>query len=246
MLVASARHVGFGTVQDRRRRIVDGVAATPFHGSRLRRSAEGSQRFAFFGCHLQISCSAPNVRGVRLATRCGSPISTTPLCAPSMGAVLMGFKSPVRESNMRRKDHGKHKPRSRSGRQLSGWRKTRQEPQADEQEPHTRPTGRGELAQHSEAVRPSPGGKWGCCAAEDRVLTWGDPEEEMPREVSRGHSTEQRAGGGEPPVETKIPEDSMPGRAEPMRNRPTTGRTFTPITPVGEARTRAALTGSMG
>ncbi len=53
-----------------------------------------------------------------------------------MGAVLMGFKSPVRESNMKREHHGKHQPKSRSGGQPSGWRKTRQEPRADEQEPH--------------------------------------------------------------------------------------------------------------
>ena len=35
--------------------------------------------------------------------------------------------------------------------------------------------GRGELAQHSEAVRPSPGDKCCRCATENRVLTWGDP-----------------------------------------------------------------------
>ena len=34
-------------------------------------------------------------------------IATKALCAPIMGAVLMGFKSPLRESNMERKRHGK-------------------------------------------------------------------------------------------------------------------------------------------
>jgi hypothetical protein len=38
----------------------------------------------------------------------GHRYDSTHLCAPSMGAVLMGFKSPVRESNMARKHHGKH------------------------------------------------------------------------------------------------------------------------------------------
>ena len=45
------------------------------------------------------------------------------------------------------------------------------QPQAHEQEPHTRPTGSGELAQHSETGRFSPGGKCGGCVAEIRALT---------------------------------------------------------------------------
>ena len=40
-------------------------------------------------------------------TRRGATYRTSPLCAPSMDAVLMGFKSPVRESNMVREHHGK-------------------------------------------------------------------------------------------------------------------------------------------
>jgi hypothetical protein len=60
---------------------------------------------------------------------------------------------------------------------------------ADGQKPHTRPTGTGELAQHSEAVWFSPGGKCGGRAGKQRVLTWGDPGEEMPWEVSRRHTS---------------------------------------------------------
>jgi len=63
-------------------------------------------------------------------------------------------------------------------------------PRADEQEPHTRPMRWGELAQHSEAHWFSRRGKCGGCAAEGCVLTWGDPTEEMPWEVSRSHSSE--------------------------------------------------------
>ena len=35
----------------------------------------------------------------------------------------------------------------------------------------------------------SRGGKCGGRAGKQRVLTWGDPKEEMPWEVSRGHSS---------------------------------------------------------
>ena len=124
--------------------------------------------------------------------------------------------------------------------------------------PHGRPTGLGELApacadlsawghaqaeasagrHHSETVRFDPGGKWGGCVVVTRVLTWGDPMEEMPWDLrrlgsdersstegrnpagvneagdERIHSAEaivagQRAGGVHMPVETKKPEDSM-------------------------------------
>ncbi len=63
-----------------------------------------------------------------------------------------------------------------------------------------RPTRPGELAQHSEAGRSTRGGKCGGRAGKQRVLTWGDPAWATGREVSRGHSTEQRAGGWEQPV----------------------------------------------
>ena len=56
-----------------------------------------------------------------------------------------------------------------------------------------------------------------------RALTWGDPEEEMPREVSRGRSTEQRAGNK--------PEDLMSGRAELANEHSTAERTLGPMTP---------------
>lgn len=61
-------------------------------------------------------------------------------------------------------------------------------PRANEREPHRRPVGPGELAHHSEAVRFSPGGKWGGCVAEDCVLTWGDLSGAIPAEVSRSRS----------------------------------------------------------
>ncbi len=64
-------------------------------------------------------------------------------------------------------------------------RKARRNPQADEQEPHTRPMRRGELAQHSEALWFSRRGKWGGCAEEDCVLTWGDLGRTRPRERQR-------------------------------------------------------------
>ena len=54
-------------------------------------------------------------------------------------------------------------------------RKARRKSSADEQELHKRPTGRDELAQHSEV--PSfacPGGKCSGWVAEVFVLTWGD------------------------------------------------------------------------
>jgi hypothetical protein len=45
-------------------------------------------------------------------------------------------------------------------------RKARKKSPTDEQEPHTRPTGSGELAQHSEALPFSSGGKCGGQVAE--------------------------------------------------------------------------------
>ena len=53
---------------------------------------------------------------------------------------------------------------------------------ADEQKPHTRPTGWDELAQRSEIPSFSPGGKWGGWVAEVFVLTWGDLDRTRPRE----------------------------------------------------------------
>lgn len=47
-------------------------------------------------------------------------------------------------------------------------------PSADEQEPHPRPSGWDELAQHSEVPSFSPAGKWGGWAEEVSVLIWGD------------------------------------------------------------------------
>lgn len=44
----------------------------------------------------------------------------------------------------------------------------------DEQEPHTRPTGWDEVAQHTEIPSFSPGGKWGVWAMEVSGLTYGD------------------------------------------------------------------------
>ena len=49
-----------------------------------------------------------------------------------------------------------------------------------------RPTRHGELAQHSKAIRSTRGGKCGGRVGTQRALTWGDPGEEMPREVSKG------------------------------------------------------------
>mgnify|MGYP006414790885 CR=1 FL=1 len=109
-----------------------------------------------------------------------------------------------------------------------------------------RPTRCGELAQHSEAVRSSRGGKCGGRAEKQRVLTWGGPAGATGQGVSRGHSTEQRAGGRLRPIYTKRPEDSMSGRAEPNGNVPTVRRTPRPMTPVGQALVSAAAPGSMG
>ncbi len=44
----------------------------------------------------------------------------------------------------------------------------------DEQEVHRRPTGWGEVAQHTETPSFSPGGKWDAWAGEVPVLTYGD------------------------------------------------------------------------
>ena len=90
-----------------------------------------------------------------------------------------------------------------------------------------RPTRRGELAQHSEAVRSSRGGKCGgragsrseaeTAGGNQRVVAapsslslrslsrcarrpWGGPAGATGRGVSRGHSTVQRAGGWERPA----------------------------------------------
>jgi len=62
----------------------------------------------------------------------------------------------------------------------------------------------------------SRGGKCGGRAGKQRVLTWGDPARATRRGVSRGRSTEQRAGNK--------PEDSISGRAKPNRNVPTAWR----------------------
>jgi hypothetical protein len=68
-------------------------------------------------------------------------------------------------------------------------------PRANEQEPHRRPVGPGELAHHSEAVRFGPGGKWGGCVAEDCALTWGDLPGAIPAEVSRSRSSRRNEPG---------------------------------------------------
>ena len=44
----------------------------------------------------------------------------------------------------------------------------------DEQEPHARPTGWDEVAQHTEIPSCSSGGKWGVWAEEVSGLTYGD------------------------------------------------------------------------
>ena len=75
-----------------------------------------------------------------------------------------------------------------------------------------RPTRCGELAQHSEAVGFSRGGKCGGRAGKQRVLTWGDPARATWWGVSRGHSTGVRA--------TR----PISGRAEPNGNVPTAWR----------------------
>jgi hypothetical protein len=72
-------------------------------------------------------------------------------------------------------------------------------PQVDEQEPHRRPSGPGELAQHSETVRFRPAGKWGDCAGEDCVLTWGGLPRESAAGVSRGHSSRENEPGARCP-----------------------------------------------
>ena len=91
---------------------------------------------------------------------------------------------------------------------------------ADGQKPHRRPTRRGKLAQHSEARGFSRAGKCGGRAGKQRALIWGDPREEMPREVSRGHSTAHRG-------------NLVSGRAEPASWDPTTGPQATMMTPHG-------------
>jgi len=77
------------------------------------------------------------------------------------------------------------------GRKASGKR------QADEQKSHST-ADRGEMSWRN-AARPSSPAAMGKCGpalaerrdvVEQRVLTWGDPEEEMPWEVSGGRSTE--------------------------------------------------------
>ena len=72
-------------------------------------------------------------------------------------------------------------------------RKARIKPPTDEQEPHKRPTGSGELAQHSVALPFSPGGKCGGQAAEVSLLTWGDLSGIAPRENGE-RPTRRRAG----------------------------------------------------
>ena len=87
-------------------------------------------------------------------------------------------------------------------------------PRANEQEPHRRPVGPGELAQHSEAVRFSPGGKWGGCVAEDCVLTWGDLSGAIRAEVSRGRSSRRNEPGA-----GRCPFKHRNRKSHPMKGR---------------------------
>ena len=87
-------------------------------------------------------------------------------------------------------------------------------PRANEQEPHRRPVGPGELAQHSEAVRFSPGGKWGGCVVEDCVLTWGDLSGAIRAEVSRGRSSRRNEPGA-----GRCPLKQRNRKTHPMKGR---------------------------
>ena len=81
-----------------------------------------------------------------------------------------------------------HLKPTREGRPTRG-RKARRKLRADGQEPHRRPTRHDELAQHSEVVWFTRGGKCGGCAEKHRALTWGDLPGAIRAEVSRRHSS---------------------------------------------------------
>jgi len=87
-----------------------------------------------------------------------------------------------------------------------------------------RPTRLDELAQHSEVIRFCRGGKCGCCAVKQRVLTWGDPR---PRKRS-GKSAEAVVASSEPgagrcPLKHETGSlDAVKGRTEKESNDPAT------------------------
>lgn len=68
-------------------------------------------------------------------------------------------------------------------------------------------------------------GKWGGCAGEDCVLTWGDLRRESGAEVSRGHSNSSRAGGRVGPFKLEAGSlETMKDRTKQEPSDPTLGR----------------------
>jgi len=161
-------------------------------------------------------------------------------CAPSMGALQMGCKSPVVRPFMIKHETTTTRSQLRQGnRPGEGRLQETDGPMNKNRIP--RPTRHGELAPHSEATWSGRGGKCGGRVGTQRALTWGDPTGATRGGVSRGHSTASTSRGRKTPIQTKTPEVSMPGRAEPNRNAPPLRRTSRPITPVGEEAMSAAV-----
>ena len=81
-----------------------------------------------------------------------------------MGGNLMGLKSPVYRMNMR--NHEKNYPKPTAEGRPTVGRQAGRKPSGDGQEPHIRPSGWNELAQHNEIPSFSPAGKWGAWVVE--------------------------------------------------------------------------------
>ena len=76
---------------------------------------------------------------------------------------------------------------------------------------------RSDMTTRAQSTGSSRGGKCDDCAGKQRVLTWGDPKEEMPWEVSRSHSSgSNKPGVFSHPYKLGIPEIlmTMKGRTE--------------------------------
>ena len=80
------------------------------------------------------------------------------------GGNLMGLKSPVYRMNMR--NHEKNYPKPTAEGRPTVGRQAGRKPSGDGQEPHIRPSGWNELAQHNEIPSFSPAGKWGTWVVE--------------------------------------------------------------------------------
>jgi len=92
----------------------------------------------------------------------------------------------------------------------------------------------------------SRGGKCGGRAGKQRALTWGDPDGATWRGVSRGHSTGQRAGGGNARVNEETGRlDVGKGQTEQERSDPVEDIEADDAGK-GEVTMRASTEGSMG